>query len=239
MRRTLMCSALLLVCGGCVVHADDSGCDGDDEVYDCYVEYRPGYGYQRVCDVVDPLVCIELGDDDEDGPRPRPLSESSAGTSGQAGSSGAGGAGGSTSSGSGTAGAASGSADPDAFDFPCARDAQCGTGLCIEGECFYGCAADTDCGTADTCTAVGAVNVCQASDDPAISCTRSAECGFEQVCLNAACHDSCELTSDCNNELDRCVAGVCVPDRRVVAECLLDRECPSGQVCIDAACQAL
>lgn len=235
MQRTTLLTALVLGLGGCVFHADDEPYCGHDESYDCYVEYSPGYGYSRVCDVaVEPLVCIDV-DDADYGPRryPRPVSSDGA----------SGGAGGTSSAGSAGSGGEGGSgseepSEPDGFDFPCARDAQCGTGLCREGECFYGCAADTDCGTADRCTPVDTVSVCKAGEEPVIECTRSAECAFEQVCLNAACHDSCTLTSDCSNELDRCVTGVCVPDRRVVSECLLDRECPSGEACIDATCQA-
>jgi hypothetical protein len=98
---------------------------------------------------------------------------------------------------------------------------------------------DTDCGTADRCVLVDAVSVCQVADEPSVECTRSAECSNGQLCLNAACHETCTLTSDCSNELDRCLANVCVPDRRVVSECLLDRECAENQVCIDASCREL
>jgi Dickkopf-like protein len=252
MRRTLLLlSTLGLGWGGCVVHAD-SDYDCGDESYDCYVEYSPDYGYSRVCDVVvDPVVCIDFSDDDAASQTHYRHRSAAGGANGSAGSSNSGGsyatagAGGTSalgeagSSGLGGSAAAPGGTDAEGFDFPCERDAQCGTGLCIEGECFYGCVKDTDCGTADICALLNDVSVCQTAEDPAINCMRNAECGFEQVCLNASCHDSCSLTSDCSNELDRCVAGVCVPDRRVVSECLLDRECAAGEVCIDATCQPL
>jgi hypothetical protein len=219
------------------VSADGDYDCGSEEVYDCYLEYSPGYGYSRVCDVAfDPLVCIELGDDDDDDSRATRYRRTSGGGSG-----GAPAGGGSSVAGEGGAATSSGGSGPgaseDGFDFPCERAAQCGTGLCIEGECFYGCEGDADCGTADLCVLVDTVSVCQLAQEPSIECTRSAECSNGQVCLNAACHDSCTLTSDCSNELDRCVSDVCVPDRRVVSECLLDRECADGEVCIDARCQ--
>jgi Dickkopf-like protein len=236
MRRTLLLSALVLGWGGCVVSADGDYDCGSEESYDCYLEYSPGYGYSRVCDVVfEPVVCIDFSDDDDGSGSTRYRRSSSPdGAGGAAGGSSVGGRQG------GAAGGGAGSgpdASEDGFDFPCERAAQCGTGLCIEGECFYGCEGDADCGTADRCVLVDTVSVCQLAEEPSVDCTRSAECQNGQVCLNAACHDSCTLTSDCSNELDRCVANLCVPDRRVVSECLLDRECADGQVCIDARCQ--
>lgn len=233
MGRTIILSSLMLGAAACVVNADGDDCEYE-ETYSCYVEYTPGYGYARVCDwVIDPLVCIDFDDDDDSaysGYRRRP--SSSAGAAGEGGAGAAGSAGS-----SGEGGSAGSSAGEPRDDLECARDAQCGTGLCIDGSCFYGCAEDVDCGTGDSCLAVNDTLVCQVPETPVVECERSADCGFGQVCLNATCHDSCEETSDCNNELDRCVDAICVPDRRVVAECLLDRECPDGQVCIDATCQ--
>jgi Cys-rich repeat protein len=225
MRRNLVLSILVLGAAACVVHADGDGCSYDDD-YVCYLEYTPGYGYERVCEwTVDPLVCVDLTDD-ADGRPPRYTSRPSSGSS--------------SSDGSGQpSGPAPRSSAPDVgTDLPCSRDGQCGTGLCIEGECFYGCLTDTDCGTGDVCAVVSSATICQAADHPTVECTRSAECGNGQLCLNAVCHDSCETTEDCRNPLDRCDGSICVPDRSVVSECLLDRECGSGEVCIDASCQA-
>ncbi len=233
----------------CVVHADDGYDCGTEEIYDCYVEYSPGYGYERVCEVVfQPAICIDVIDDDPP-PRPRYTRPYTSGTSGSGGDTGSAGssyaeAGAAGASGEGGEGGASGAggsdgSDSDDFDFPCERDAQCGTGLCIDGQCFYACEDETGCGTADLCVPVDGVSICQPDPEPVVECTRSSECGFEQICMNAACHDSCGETSDCTNELDRCLDGVCVPDRRAVSECLLDRECPDGSVCIDARCTEL
>jgi hypothetical protein len=230
MRRNFVLSILMLGATACVVHADGDGCSYDDD-YVCYLEYTPGYGYERVCEwTVDPLVCVDLDDDDDDRAPPRYSSRPASGS-------------GASSSSTDPPLASSGqpprSSAPDVgTDIPCSRDGQCGTGLCIEGECFYGCLMDNDCGTGDVCSVVSSTTVCQAPAEPTVECTRTAECGNAQLCLNAVCHDSCETTEDCRNPLDRCDGSICLPDRSVVSECLLDRECPDGKVCIDASCQA-
>ena len=36
-----------------------------------------------------------------------------------------------------------------AFDMPCERDNQCGPGKCKEGNCYYGCHSDSQCGSGD------------------------------------------------------------------------------------------
>lgn len=235
LRRYLVLSLTMLSAPACVVHADGEDCSYDEE-YACYLEYTPGYGYERVCEwTVDPLICVDLDEDDDE---PRYTRYPRRGVS----------SGGATSSSGGTGGAVSGE-EPSTQEPPipppgvgteieCTRDGQCGTGLCSEGLCFYGCADVSECGTGDVCEAVEGVSICQAPLEPAVQCTRSAECGNTQVCLNAACHDSCQTTSDCSNALDRCLDSICVPDRSIVSECLLDRECAEGQVCIDASCQA-
>jgi Dickkopf N-terminal cysteine-rich region len=230
MRRNFVLSILVLGAAACVVHADGDGCSYDDD-YVCYLEYTPGYGYERVCEwTVDPLVCVDLGAD-ADGRPARYSSRPSSSSSGASSSS--------TDSTSQPSGPPPRSSAPDVgTDIPCSRDGQCGTGLCIEGECFYGCLSDVDCGTGDVCSVVSSMTVCQAAAEPTVECTRTAECGNAQLCLNAVCHDSCETTEDCGNPLDRCDGSICVPDRSVVSECLLDRECALGEVCIDASCRA-
>jgi Cys-rich repeat protein len=230
MLRNFVLSILVLGAAACVVHADGDGCSYEDE-YVCYLEYTPGYGYERVCEwTVDPLVCVDLGDDDYDGRPPRYSSTPVNSSGGSAGS---------TSTSGSPSGPPPRSTAPDVgTDIPCSRDGQCGTGLCIAGECFYGCLSDSDCGTGDVCSIVSSTTVCQAPPEPTVECTRTAECGNAQLCLNAVCHDSCDTTEDCRNPLDRCDGSICVPDRSVVSECLLDRECADGEVCIDATCQA-
>ena len=232
MRRNFVLSVLVLGAAACVVHTDDEGCSNDED-YVCYLEYTPGYGYERVCEwTVDPLICVDLADDGDDYSgrstryhRASSDGSSSAGSAGTAGS-------------SGSSESPPRSTAPDVgTDVPCTRDGQCGTGLCIEGECFYGCGEDIDCGTGDVCAELGATPVCQAPEAPEVECTRSADCGNGQLCLNAVCHDGCVATEDCSNPLDLCDGSVCVPDRSIVSECLLDRECGTGEVCIDATCQ--
>ena len=189
MRRNFALSVLVLGAGACVVHANDDGCSNNED-YVCHLEYTPGYGYERVCEwTIDPLICVDLNDDSEDGRPTRYHRSSSDGTS-SAGSAGVAGS-------SGTSESPPRATAPDVgTDVPCTRDGQCGTGLCIEGECFYGCSEDTDCGTGDVCALVSATPVCQAPAAPAVQCTRSADCGNGQLCLNAICHDSCVATED-------------------------------------------
>ena len=231
MRRNLVLSVLVLGAAACVVHADGDGCNYNDN-YVCYLEYTPGYGYERVCDwTVDPLICVDLTDGSHG--RSAPYSSRPSGVSGSGTSSGS-----ASSTSPPTVQPPRSSAPDVGTDIPCSRDGQCGTGLCVEGECFYGCLTDGDCGTGDICALVSSSSVCQAAAEPTVECTRTAECGNAQLCLNAVCHDSCVTTEDCKNPLDRCAGSICVPDRSVVSECLLDRECPNGKVCIDASCQA-
>src|SRR6476469_6371926 len=92
MRRNFVLSVLVLGAAACVVNTDDEGCSYDDD-YVCCLEYTPGYGYERVCEwTVDPLICVDLVDDDSGG-RPtryhRASSDgySSSGSAGAAGSS--------------------------------------------------------------------------------------------------------------------------------------------------------
>ncbi|HVZ36722.1 MAG TPA: hypothetical protein VG963_30040, partial [Polyangiaceae bacterium] len=67
MRRNFVLSVLMFGAAACGVHADDDGCSYDGD-YVCYLEYTPGYGYERVCEwTVDPLICVDLGGDGYDG----------------------------------------------------------------------------------------------------------------------------------------------------------------------------
>lgn len=262
MPKNVLLSALVLAAVGCVVHVDDDVC-AYDEHYSCYLQYTPYFGYERVCEwVSDPVSCIDEPDDyaryrrpsgvsngsgSEDGseyPAPaephagQPHAGPPSGPAADAGAPNAGDAGageaqpGESASEEATSSEGDGSAEPG-----CSRDSQCGTGLCVEEQCFYSCEASTDCGTGDVCLESAGTLVCREPETPQLECARNSDCGSDQVCLNAVCHDGCETTADCNHQLDRCAGAICVPDRSVVSECLLDRECPSGQACLDAACQ--
>lgn len=125
-----------------------------------------------------------------------------------------------------------------AFDIACARDNQCGPGKCLDGECYYGCNSDEQCGSGDRCAVESGTRICWPDPNPPVSCTRSAQCDDGFACLNGSCRQSCTETEQCNNLLDRCASGVCVPDRRPLSECVLNSECADGFVCLDGACVA-
>ena len=125
-----------------------------------------------------------------------------------------------------------------AFEIRCERDSQCGPGRCIEGDCYYGCHSDAQCGSGDRCAADTGTRICLPDPNPAVECTRTAQCKSGFACLDGACRQSCDTTEDCDNILDRCGSGVCLPDRRPLGECVFNSECGEGLVCLDGTCVA-
>jgi hypothetical protein len=123
-----------------------------------------------------------------------------------------------------------------AFEGPCVRDSQCGPGKCMSGDCYYGCQSDAQCGSGDRCSVESGVRVCMPDPQPAVKCTRSAQCDDGFACLNGGCRQTCTSTEQCKNVLDRCGSGVCLPDRRPLGECVVNSECDEGLVCLDGAC---
>lgn len=123
-----------------------------------------------------------------------------------------------------------------AFDAACVRDSQCGPGKCMDGDCYYGCQTDAECGSGDRCSVESGARICQPDPNPPVSCTRNAQCAEASVCLNGSCRQTCASTDDCTNLLDRCLEGICQPDRRPLVECVLNSECGAGLVCLDGAC---
>lgn len=125
-----------------------------------------------------------------------------------------------------------------AFNIPCERDSQCGPGKCLDGDCYYGCSSDAQCGSGDRCAVESGTRICRVDPNPPVQCTRAAQCEGGFTCLNGSCRQSCTATEQCDNLLDRCASGLCVPDRRPLAECVLNSECAEGLVCLDGACVA-
>lgn len=123
-----------------------------------------------------------------------------------------------------------------AFEIACTRDSQCGPGKCIDGECFYGCQSDAQCGSGDRCSVESGTRICLPDPNPPVQCTRTAQCASGSLCLNGSCRQSCSETEQCSNLLDRCASGICQPDRRPLGQCVLNEECPVGSVCLDGAC---
>jgi len=125
-----------------------------------------------------------------------------------------------------------------AFDFPCERDSQCGPGKCLQGDCYYGCQSDLQCGSGDRCAVESGTRICRPDPNPAVLCTRTAQCSGAAVCLNGSCRQTCTETEQCDNLLDRCAGGICQPDRRPLGQCVLNEECGDGLVCLDGSCVA-
>jgi Cys-rich repeat protein len=106
----------------------------------------------------------------------------------------------------------------------------------MEGDCYYGCQSDLQCGSGDRCAVEQGTRICLPDPNPPVTCTRSAQCSAGHVCLNGTCLQSCTETEQCKNLVDRCASGVCQPDRRPLGQCVLTSECAAGFVCLDGAC---
>jgi len=239
-----------------------SACTTGDELCQrgseqCEVRYDRNYGYYRECRYIEGWCVINLDMTNSGG---------SGGSSSQAGSGGASGSagtratnepnnGGAAQNTGGQAGSQQGgsagtrpndtnegAAQPaggdryTAFEFPCTRDSQCGPGRCSDGNCYYGCNSDAQCGSGDRCAVESGMRICTPDPNPPIECTRSAQCEANNVCLNGGCREQCTDTAQCTNSLDRCVNGVCTPDRRPLGECVVDTECAEGLACLDGKC---
>jgi hypothetical protein len=232
-------SAAIVLGGGCTMKDDlsDFGCS--QMVTSCRMVYSGFYGYQRECSTAcaDQFAGFQRGqgdDDDDDDDRGRDdAAESEAGAADEAMSAAA-----PTALSERDLGAA---AVPDmtrysAFDSPCVRDSQCGPGKCMDGNCYYGCQSDAQCGSGDRCSVESGVRVCLPDPNPPVECTRSAQCDDGFTCLNGGCRQTCSSTEQCDNLLDRCGSGICLPDRRPLGECVVNSECDEGLVCLDGAC---
>jgi hypothetical protein len=233
--RVIIVGAAILLGGACtdMQGIPDYACQ--DTVTSCRVVQSEFYGYQRACTTT----CTTFGntgrdqDDDDDDDANTDTGTEVASTS------------------SAQSEAAPASAEPgrnlgaapapdmtrySAFEGECQRDSQCGPGKCVSGSCYYGCQSDAQCGSGDRCSVESGVRVCQPDPNPAIVCTRSAQCDDEEACLNGGCRQTCTSTEQCTNLLDRCANGFCIPDRRPLGECVVNSECDDGLVCLDGSC---
>jgi hypothetical protein len=232
--RVIIVGAAILLGGGCTDTESLSDFACQDTVTSCRVVQSAFYGYQRACTTT----CTTFGnaarnrDADADDDAKQESSTASA-SSAQ------------------TSEPAPASAKPNAnlgaapapemtrysaFEGACERDSQCGPGKCVSGSCYYGCQSDAQCGSGDRCAVETGVRVCTPDPNPAIECTRSAQCDEAQACLNGGCRELCTSTEQCTNLLDRCSSGFCVPDRRPLGECVVNSECDEGLVCLDGSC---
>jgi len=235
--RVIIVGAAILLGGACtdMQGIPDYACQ--DTVTSCRVVQSEFYGYQRACTTT----CTTFGntgrdrdDDDDDDADAEAGQEVATASSAQS-------------------EAAPASTEPNrnlgaapapdmtrysAFEGACQRDSQCGPGKCVSGSCYYGCQSDAQCGSGDRCSVESGVRVCQPDPNPAIECTRTAQCDDEQACLNGGCRQTCSSTEQCTNLLDRCANGFCIPDRRPLGECVVNSECDDGLVCLDGSCVA-
>lgn len=226
-----------LLGGACVVR-EEAGSFGntcEERRRECQVGYSEFAGYFRTCNTtarpcLDQSVAANEGQEDDENETGSDASESGSGGSAAAPPE--------SDSEDDNVGVAT-PPDPErysAFDIACERDSQCGPGKCIEGECFYGCHSDAQCGSGDRCAVESGTRICRPDPNPDIECTRAAQCSDGSTCLNGACRQTCSSTEQCDNVLDRCTRGVCEPDRRPLGECVLNVECAEGFVCLDGAC---
>lgn len=236
----VVAGAAWIVSGACIVREEDRGYGSCAESHrECQVAYSRFSGYYRSCSTVaapcyEQGVASNQGDDDDDDAAESAEPSSPAPASSDAGSSPA------PEPPPSNVGAAP---LPDrtrysAFDIPCERDSQCGPGKCVQGDCFYGCSSDAQCGSGDRCAVESGTRICRPDPNPPVECTRSAQCEGGFSCLNGSCRQVCTETEQCDNLLDRCASGICLPDRRPLGECVLNSECAGGFVCLDGACVA-
>ena len=123
---------------------------------------------------------------------------------------------------------------PDDEPLMCTIDNQCFEGVCREGLCLGICESSVDCGTGQICVA----NICETELQPDLECYFNSDCPeATDTCINATCHQGCEMDADCANAADFCDAGVCRPDWRPFVECLFTTDCADGFECVDGGCR--
>jgi hypothetical protein len=121
----------------------------------------------------------------------------------------------------------------------CQFDHQCGLGgRCLDGECQRACAANTDCGTGQTCTA----GFCGTPTTSGGQCVFNSDCGAGKTCINGICHADCTVDADCPAQgRDHCLGGICQPDTGPSAQCRASADCVGVHVtvddCVDAVCR--
>ncbi len=116
----------------------------------------------------------------------------------------------------------------------CTVDAQCGFGVCHEGQCHNRCNAIGDCGTGHVCHE----GVCVKPTAPTPVCVFNSQCADAETCINATCHTNCTSDDQCTRAADFCDQGICRPDWRIVSECTIDAHCTAdGEQCVDGACR--
>ncbi|MCC6624486.1 MAG: hypothetical protein IT385_24780 [Deltaproteobacteria bacterium] len=123
---------------------------------------------------------------------------------------------------------------PDHPDDACRTNLDCGTdGTCINGGCYFACAADQSCPPGQGCDA----GQCKPLSSPENECTFNGECGTSHACVEGTCYATCEETLDCPAHT-RCASNLCVADTTPVIQCSGPSSCGEGLACIDGKCLA-
>jgi hypothetical protein len=116
----------------------------------------------------------------------------------------------------------------------CVFNADCGpAGMCVDGECFFACAADGSCPVTQECNG----SLCLPAAGPVGECVFGSDCAFDAICINATCIPVCAADANCGaNEV--CVQSLCSPDTAPKAQCLTATDCGDGMSCVEGRCLA-
>ena len=121
---------------------------------------------------------------------------------------------------------------PQHPDDACTHNKDCGLdGICLNGGCYFGCAADASCPPGQLCSD----GQCLPRDTPENTCTFNGECGPSRLCLEGTCYRTCSESLDCPAHT-RCADGVCVADTSPAIQCSGPGSCDDGQGCVDGKC---
>lgn len=146
---------------------------------------------------------------------------------------------------------------------PCVGDAECGGGICYQGQCTVACRNINDCADGEHCVNNKCLVQCSShsqcpqeqackSGSCVIGCRSNKDCPESQACYNSVCENLCHLENACgpnalcefkdHRATCKCPAGFegnptpeqgCV---RIPAPCVSTNQCPSGHMCIANQC---
>jgi hypothetical protein len=120
---------------------------------------------------------------------------------------------------------------PDHPNDVCVVNSDCGSGVCLNAECYFPCAADSSCPAGQQCDQGQCLPL--ASDEH--ECTFNGECGPGLLCIEGLCHNSCTTDTECGaNEF--CGEGLCQADTAPVIQCSGPNSCEDDKSCFNGKC---